>query len=180
MELTKSAFDMLLARLNPDREEAGRQYELLRRKLVKFASLWNSPFPEELADEALNRTARKISEGEQVENLSAYVLRVAQFVHLEIVKREINQRKAIAEKPAESQASNEEGRKRCYRRCFEALPPEEKDLIVKYYGGEKPPDREKLSAASGKTLNSLRVTAFRIRKKLAACLEGCLKQGQEL
>jgi len=181
-DLTQSAFDLLLARLDPNREEAGAQYELLRRKLLKFAGFWGSPSPEDLVDEAISRTARKIAEGEQIENLSAYTLRIAQFVHLEVIKRKVHQRNALKRNPAETPKQTSEWedadeaaiRQRCYRRCLQALPAAERDLIIKYYGGEHTPDREKLSTALGKPLNSLRVAAFRIRKKLNSCLHDCL------
>jgi DNA-directed RNA polymerase specialized sigma24 family protein len=158
-------------------ESQRRKMELTKSA---FAGLWGSPFPEELADEALSRTAHKISDGEQVENLGAYVLRIAHYVHLEILKREIQQRRVMNQNPQETELPGDEDRQNCYRHCLEALAPEERELIVKYYGGQKPPDRETLSAASGKTLSSLRVTAFRIRKKLAACLQNCVNRGREL
>ncbi len=180
--LTQSAFDMLLARLDADRDQAGQKYEGLRRKLIRFAGFWCSPFPEELVDETISRTARKISEGEQIENLNAYTLRIAHLVHLEFTKREIKQRSALQQKPAEqpSDPPDDEARQRCYRKCFHLLPADEKDLIVKYYAGQTAPDREKLSLEVGKPLNSLRVAAFRIRKKLATCLQNCLGQQKEM
>jgi hypothetical protein len=46
-ELTQAAFDMLLARLDPDREEAGRKYDEIRRKLTKFFEFWGSSAPED-------------------------------------------------------------------------------------------------------------------------------------
>jgi len=63
-QLTQAAFDMLLARLDADRDEAGRKYVELRRKLVKFLGLWGCSYPDDQADEAIGRTARKIFEGE--------------------------------------------------------------------------------------------------------------------
>jgi hypothetical protein len=83
MDLTLEALDMLLARLDADREEAGRKYVALRRKLVKFLGLWGCTCPEDQADEALGRTAGKIRGGEDIGNLNSYALGIAHLVYKE-------------------------------------------------------------------------------------------------
>src|SRR5688572_7932468 len=58
--LRPSDFESFLHRLDRDRESAGRKYEDLRRKLIKFFE-WNRCFPaEDLADETLDRVARRL------------------------------------------------------------------------------------------------------------------------
>jgi len=69
-ELTSKAFAKLLAKLSADPEIAGIEYEELRRRLIKFFEWRGAFFPEDLADETLNRTARKIDEGEEIEKTS--------------------------------------------------------------------------------------------------------------
>ena len=78
--LTQEAFDQLLAALDADRERAGHQYEIVRRKLLKFFEFHGSDAPEEHADETINRVARKLAEGERVENFNGYCLGVARRV----------------------------------------------------------------------------------------------------
>jgi DNA-directed RNA polymerase specialized sigma24 family protein len=53
------------------------------------------PFPEEHADETFNRVAKKISEGEEIRNPSAYVIGVARLLVLEIIKAHTRQREAL-------------------------------------------------------------------------------------
>jgi len=182
-ELTQAAFDMLLARLDSDREEAGKKYEAMRRKLVKFFGFWGSQFPEDQADEAISRTARKICEGEDVQNLNGYVLGIARLVYKEMVKEKIRRRDELKRRPQDGPVEaepDEERRQKCYEQCLRALPAEDRELIVSYYQGHRAPDRERLAANLGTTLNSLRVNAFRIRKRLGKCLQNCLGQQPEM
>jgi len=64
--LTQEAFDKLLARLADDRERAGEKYQELRGNLIRFFEFHGSAFPEDNADVAINRVARKIDEGAEV------------------------------------------------------------------------------------------------------------------
>jgi hypothetical protein len=61
--LTAEAFDKLLVSLDPDRERAGEKYEHLRGGLVCLFEWRGAPFPEDHADEVINRVARKLGEG---------------------------------------------------------------------------------------------------------------------
>src|SRR5262245_41567772 len=58
----QETFDKLLIRLNPDRERAGEEYELLRLKLLTYFRSRAYLRAEDLADETLNRLAKKIAE----------------------------------------------------------------------------------------------------------------------
>jgi len=176
--LTQEALDTLLARLDSDRDEAGRKYEMLRRKLIKFLSYRGSSFPEDQTDEAISRTARKLVDGQEIENLNAYVHEVARFVWQEAVREAIQRRNTLTHMPRITIADRavDERRRKCYQRCLDALPAEERDLIVKYYAGPSAPDRQELSRQLGRSLSSLRVMAFRIRKKLENSLNDCLSK----
>ena len=60
----------------------------------------------------------------------------------------------------------------------QGLPPKDLDLIGGYYQGEtsvKIHNRRSLAAKLGVPLNALRIRALRIRERLEACVEGCLK-----
>jgi hypothetical protein len=181
--LTQAAFDMLLARLDPDRDEAGRKYDGLRRKLIKFFSLWGSSFPEERADEALDRTARKIFEGEDVKNLNGFVIGVARLLHKEIVRHEIRERNAVEGLRhawgLKRDPGEEEKRLACYEHCLSALSSDDRNLFAQYYQGEgrmRMRQREDLRVQLDITMNLLRVRAFRVRKSVAHCIGKCLER----
>jgi hypothetical protein len=73
------AIAILLGRIR-----ASGRVEVSRQRLIKFFEWRGLFFPDELADETLDRTTRKIDEGEQIEkNVIALVLGAARFVFLE-------------------------------------------------------------------------------------------------
>jgi DNA-directed RNA polymerase specialized sigma24 family protein len=78
--LTQAAFEKLLRGLDPDRSAAGDKYENLRRKLARFFAWEGCEFGEDLADEALNRLARKLDEGEQIGGMERYAFGVARLM----------------------------------------------------------------------------------------------------
>jgi hypothetical protein len=76
-ELTPAAFEKFLSAFGPNREQAGYEYERLRHRLVKLFEWDKCLFPEEGADETINRVIRKLDDGEVIENLQAYSTSVA-------------------------------------------------------------------------------------------------------
>ena len=64
--LTKEALDKLLACLDQNREQAASRYEIIRRKLMKYFECRGCCSPEDLADETINRVARRIYEGKEI------------------------------------------------------------------------------------------------------------------
>src|SRR5215468_3217168 len=85
-ELTAQAFIKLLARLGDDEEQAAKKYEDLRHTLIRSFEWRGAPFPEEHADETLNRLARKLDEGVEIRSLDDYAYTVARLVWLETLK----------------------------------------------------------------------------------------------
>src|SRR5258708_35883387 len=79
-ELTEEALNKLLDQLHPERSEAGEKYEKIRRKLVQFFFWERAEFPEEHADEALNRVARKLAGGEPIVDVERYIYGAARMI----------------------------------------------------------------------------------------------------
>src|SRR5262249_53598701 len=81
--LTQESFDRLLLWLDPDREQEGRKYELIRLRLIKVFNRYGWTTPEDLADESINRVARKIDFllTSFVGSQEAYFVAVGQKVH---------------------------------------------------------------------------------------------------
>src|SRR5262249_41293713 len=57
----KSEFEELLSWLGSDSDKAGREYELIRRKLIAMFRRKGCSCPEDLADATFNRVAGKLS-----------------------------------------------------------------------------------------------------------------------
>jgi DNA-directed RNA polymerase specialized sigma24 family protein len=181
-ELTREAFDVLLARFDSDRNTAGEKYEVIRRKLVKFLAWWGSDFPEDHADETINRVTRKILSGEEIVDINKYFVGVARFVYAEHVKERVRTHEALAalaRRPAAEEAHHREARFECYEQCLQKLPEASRDLVLKYYqetGGSKTHARQELAQQMGIQLNLLRIRAFRIRNTLKDCVRDCLRR----
>jgi DNA-directed RNA polymerase specialized sigma24 family protein len=186
-ELTREAFDVLLARLDPDRNSAGVKYEEARRKLVKFLGWWGSDFPEEHADETINRVAGKLLAGEVILDINKYFVGVARLVYSEHVKERVKSRAALAaqaQRPTTDESPEyREVRFECYERCLQTLPKEKRDLVITYYqeaGGSKANLRDEMAARMGIQLNLLRIRAFRIRNTLKDCVRDCLRRRSDV
>jgi DNA-directed RNA polymerase specialized sigma24 family protein len=181
--LTQAAFDRLLACLDTDREAAGRKYLEIRGNLMRFFEWRGCAFPEDHADETINRVARRVSEGEEIRNPAGYFVGVGRLVLLEVYKEREKQQLALSELAYTSdehqQLDDVEPRAECLKRCLEGHTPENRELILQYYQGEKAAkieNRRKLSARLKTPLNTLRMRALRLRERLLICVTDCLKE----
>jgi len=180
--LTTEALYKLLDHFSVNPEEAGRQYELMRIRLVRYFEWRLCPLAEDLADETINRVARRIDEGENIFNLPAYFRTVARLVFMESLRE--RERSSvplddITEISAEQPLDNEqrEARLLCLDECLAKLTIENSTLILKYYHDErraKIDHRKQLAGTLGIPLNALRIRAHRIRTALEKCVEDCL------
>jgi len=195
-ELTSDAFDMLLAWLNRDRECAGARLENIQCKLMKFFQCRGCDSPADLADKTVDRVAQKINEGEEIRtNIpERYFLGVAQYVLKEHWrKREkesavgfddlpLSQQPLVDPQESERElelSNQEEQRLECMKQCLQSFPPNDRELMTQYWqaeGGTKIKIREALAKGLNLTSNALRIRVHRLREKLQACVEDCVKQ----
>lgn len=180
-ELNREGFDKFLFRLDPDRDTAGRKYEVLRSKLISYFDWRDCRFPEDHADEALSRVMRKLGTGEELRDVSTYVFGVARMMLLEIGRRTERERTALNEMPApisiDTESDETQRRIECLQQCLAALPQKSRELITAYYEGDGPAKidrRKELAANLGMQLNALRIRACRLREKLEECMGRCL------
>ena len=175
----------LLAKLDPEPETAGGRYEKLRRQLIKFFEWRGSFYPDELADETLNRLARKIDEGEEIEkNIIALALGIARFVLLESLRRNGARRVEMEEldevaAPPERRDEDDDLWVVCLRECLRGVSEGNRELIIEYYqdeGRARINDRKMLAARLGVSLNALFSRAKRTRDKLEECVTRCVKR----
>jgi len=182
-ELTQEALELFLKALGPDRDSAGARYLEVHRNLVRFFEWRGCPSPEDHADEAITRVARRLVQGEEVRDPATYVIGVARFLLLEIQKEQEKERRiasAQAEiQPAQVESEELEQRAECLRRCLDKVLPDNRELILQYYEGEKSrkiQNRKELMKKLQLTESTLRMRALRIRESLLACVETCLAQ----
>ncbi len=192
-DINKAAFGKLLALFDKDVERAGEKYELMRSKLMKFFRCRGARMPDELADEVMNRAARRVDQGEEIrlETLAEYFYGVAHNVLRESRRNPENIFSSLdtlppSEHPAENPARlaeritakrEAERRLECLESCVGKLPLETQRLIISYYEedeGAKIRNRQRIAEAMGIQLNALRIRVHRIRAKLEECVIGCL------
>ena len=179
--LNQEAFDKLLIAFDEDRDTAGRKYLEIRNNLTRFFEWRGCSFPEDHADETINRMAKRVVEGEQILNHSGYAMGVARLLLLEINKGRQREQSALAEisTAPEAYVPEDDGERRltCLRSCLQTLSPDNRELILQYYQGEKGEkigNRKKLLERLGIPVNTLRMRALRLREKLQSCVEECL------
>jgi DNA-directed RNA polymerase specialized sigma24 family protein len=188
--LNQSSFKQLLNWLDQESDSGGERYVEMRNRLVSYFDRKNCASPDDLADETLNRVARRLEEkGEVVTDSPAhYCYIVARFVLLEYLREE--KRRApldenlthVSPESAVDQLQwhhHTEQRWECLENCISRLDPEQRHLIVNYYRGDQRAKIEKrraLAAGLGVTANALAIRACRIRDRLADCVRNCMNE----
>ena len=179
--LTKESFDSLLAWLDPERERAGETYEVIRARLIKVFAYRGCHTPEELADETINRVAKKVdSVAESYDGDPAlYFYGVAR----NLVREYENSRRVLvsldsADTPIVDDTDDDiEQVDACLSKCLGKLASEDRELALAYYqkdGQAKIDLRRALAEKIGIDSNALRVRMYRMRGSLAQCIERCL------
>src|SRR5207253_6496842 len=89
--LRQEDFDRLLSWLDSDADLAGLIYEKIRRRLITILASRHCSIPEELADETIDRVARRVADIREtyVGEKALYFLGVMNNVHHEYFKRPI-------------------------------------------------------------------------------------------
>jgi DNA-directed RNA polymerase specialized sigma24 family protein len=182
--LTGEDFEALLTHLAPDREQAGERYEDIRRRLVRLFEWRQCEAPEDLADEAISRVARRLAEGTEIRSTSpfAYFCGVAHHVSQEMLRERERERRAFTDAGRAAAASQPEPpepaterRLACLHACLGRLSAGERRLILQYHqGDDRVEGRRRLAHELGIALNALRIRAHRVRRKLAGCCLRCL------
>ena len=173
--LSQEAFDALLDWLDSDREQAGRKYEDIRRRLIKIFTGRGCVEAEDLADETINRVTSRLSEikEEFKGDRSRYFFGVANKVYMEYMRRKPPQ--PPQNPPPDSNQAEIEYH--CLEKCIDRLSEENRYLLLKYYGAEgrsKVEERKQLADELGIAPNALRIRAFRIRVGLQECVQKCI------
>lgn len=165
-QLDRAALDALLQVMAPDREAAGQKYEELRRRLINLFSWERCEAPDDLADEVLNRLARKALEGAVIPNIDRFALGIAKFVIQEVGRKRRDQQAVLRELRLEGRPDSG-GSKQIehVESCLAELPADRREFIERYYLE----DRDVLARALGISMNALRNRAFRIREELFNC-----------
>jgi len=170
-QLTRQQFDLLLSHLSINPAEGGDRYEMLRGRLIFFFSHCMLPLPEDLADEVLNRLARK---------LEAYALGIARHVLQEQRANSDRERGANEEfhrnvsREMPTIDEEEEIRLEHMKKCLDRLPLSDRVMLSEYYladGSVKISVRKRLAMTKGMTQATLRKRVFALRRLVQRCMQ---------
>lgn len=199
--LNAEAFEKLLSSLDENQEKASVIYEDIRRRLIRQFRANQSQYPEEHADEVFNRTARKIYEENFLldkSNPYPYFHQMARFILLEY-KKQLSRRiigfedLPVSEEPffnpeavlaKFSERLRTEAGLNSLTECRESLSAKDINILDRYDSPatpkEKKKQRERLAKELGKTVNALKITIIRIRKRLIDCAKKKLESAESL
>ena len=186
----EAAFQRLLAWLDEGTDSAGECYLDIHDRLTHYFARRNCFAPHDLADETLNRVARRLEERGSINDVepARYCYITARFVLLESLRRPEGPHSTAANRrgamPLEPEAGDDslEQRERtmaCLERCLGARSPAERALVLDYYrseSGSARAGRKRLAERLGLTANSLALRVWRIRTRLEACVRACLER----
>jgi DNA-directed RNA polymerase specialized sigma24 family protein len=179
--LDARALRRLLDSLDSDPLRASQRYETLRRSLIKVFAWEQQSDSEALADDVLDRVARRLNEGVAIADVTAYAQRTAELVLME-ARRRTRRREALAEGGADALLPvtadrTVERRHACLERCLDSLGADARDLVLRYYahdGRARITQRDALAREQGLTVGALRNRLLRLREKLESCVHDCL------
>jgi DNA-directed RNA polymerase specialized sigma24 family protein len=190
-ELTQSAFHRLLSWFDGGNDSGGQKYLEMRYRLTKYFDRKNCVAPDELADETLNRVARRLMEEGAITDTTPakYCYSLAKYVFLEYLRDQGRENSGLNEMMVSGRLNNsvslkteqreKERRLECLERCAQKLEPDARYLIFEYYSGEqrvKIENRRSLASQLGITMNALSIRACRIRERLESCVRECMSR----
>jgi DNA-directed RNA polymerase specialized sigma24 family protein len=177
----------LLAHLDASPDRAGALYNRHRQRLVQYFAWERARDPEALADDVLDRVARRLYEGEVIPHVGAYSLGVARLVMLEERRRAeqvgatLREYSRQTQPPRAADAGDTQRALGCLDRCLADLSHDRRALILEYYGGDPPTriaTRQRLGERLGLQPNALRNRALRLRENLERCVARCTSGGE--
>lgn len=185
MEPGREALERLLRLLDPDPTRAAEEYVKIRMRLTRLFEWRGARFPEDLVDETISRVARRLDEGIEIhsDDPYRYFCGVAHLVFKEVLRERRRERKlrdpANWPEATVPEEDLEDPRMDVLQECLDALPADQRDLVLDYHQGEgreRIENRRVIAERLGVPLNALRIRVHRIRVKLEECVRSNLRE----
>jgi DNA-directed RNA polymerase specialized sigma24 family protein len=188
-QLDATTFDALLSQLGSDSTKAALRYEQLRDRLIVFFLRRLAPSPEDLADQVIDRLARRLAEGEVIASIEAYALGIARFVVMEqaaLQRKEVSPdgeflaNIRLADTTLSKEAIEREHELVAMEHCLASLPKADLELLNTYYlpeGQSRIVSRRRLAERLNISSGALRARIFLICKELRSCIRSRASTG---
>ncbi|HEX7836468.1 MAG TPA: hypothetical protein VF469_03345 [Kofleriaceae bacterium] len=172
--LTRDTWECFLRALAPDASLAASRYEQLRHRLIALYRWRGLPYPEDLADEALDRVAHRLSHGVITETeVGDCLYAVARRIAWESRRRLREEPLDPTAAPELLAASDSDDPLARLCACLDELPSTERQTLLAYEAGprtERVRRRKALAAELGIPINALRVRVHRLRARVVAMM----------
>ena len=178
----KDLFDALLEWLDPDREKAGRRYEVIRAGLIRMFISNGLSDAEHYADETIDRVVKRLPEIKET-----YVGDPAKYFHgvARNVIREARRRKEVLTDILPDrfdQESYKSDTSECLSKCLGLLPRDKQEFILDYHlyqGHAKIEHHRQMAGELAISEGALRTRAHHLRITLEKCVLECIdRQGK--
>jgi hypothetical protein len=184
INLSQDDFDRLLKWFGPDRDVSAKRYLETHERLARLFHFKGCNCPEDLADEVMDRVAKKLPlVGIKSSDHIAVLLGYARNVLREYWREEVS----FGEESGLSQDSlvvdetaHKEARSRCLDSCLGRLSEDDRWTLLEYYKyepGKKIEHRKTMAERRQTTLNALRLKACRLKFVVADCVKRCFQVG---
>lgn len=179
MTITQDSFDALLEWLDPDRDKAARQYEVIRAGLIRLFVSNGLADAEHYADETVDRVIKRLPEirANYVNEPVRYFHGVARNVVREALRRREIATDVVPERPSPFRWGENELAE-CLRNCWRALPVEKRELIYDYHvydGHQKIESHREMAGERAISVGALRTRAHHVRVDLEHCVKQCME-----
>jgi DNA-directed RNA polymerase specialized sigma24 family protein len=172
--LGQTILDQLFRLLEPDARSTEEGFRQCRLKFIKFFAWRRCEDPENMADETISRLLKNVRAGQEIsaDHPYSYVYAIAVNVFKEYVRAkkkgsvlaELDEARHVVAPPETDD---------CKKQCFEQLPREKRELLLRYYLDDEEPHH--IAGDHGLSLNALRLQVHRIKQGLRRCCEDCRK-----
>jgi hypothetical protein len=182
--MSQGDFDQLLQWFGPDRDISAKKYLETHERLTRLFHIKGCNRPEDLADEVMDRVAKKLPSLRTPDpDHIAVLLGFARNV-LHEYWRERAPFEEMSDLSKEPSGTNEtalkEMRALCLENCLGKLGDNNRYLLLEYYQyetGGKIRHRKAMAEVRDTTLNALRLKACRLKSVVTDCVKRCFQSG---
>jgi len=179
--MSQEEFDRLLRWLGPDRDSSAKKYLESHERLTRLFYLRGCSRPEDLADEVMDRVAKKPPPLEPSLDQIAVLLGYARNVLHEYWRQApFGEDREPSEEPCMDETVLKETLSRCLDGCRDRLPEDDRHLLLQYHGyepGGKIAHRQAMAKERQTTLNALRLKVCRLTSVVGECVKRCCESG---
>jgi DNA-directed RNA polymerase specialized sigma24 family protein len=182
-------YHRLLGYFGSDPQQAAKEYEAFRKRLIVFFDRRGCRNPELEADDAFTRAARS-KDLNDINDIVDFIYGIAKTQAMETHRKQSREpgqlndnehllRTQVMPVPQATEESKaHEIRLQCLDTCLTRLPKKDRKLLLDYYREEKAAKlriRKLLAQKLGIRMEALRTRLTRARDKIGACYEECMK-----